>query len=504
MATTKKPKRFGGTRGARTPCGRAEAHTKASKHSPFHVVRRQAARILHKIIQGDVNRHAVASIKSLIYQPSVRNKKATMALTCQTLRYLPVINEVLENTNLLKTKGKVCTELLYITTFELLFGKELASSGGIENYVLSQKSSLRAALARLLVKRKVTCAEDLLPHDSGLGSEAVRYVRVNTLKMEVSEALELLGKSLEVKEDDMIPGLLTVAAGSDLYRHPLVLNGALILQGKASCIPALALAPNANWKVLDACAAPGNKTIQLAALMEGRGKVLACEINKNRLQRLCETVDIAGASNVEVLHEDFLKLDPSSLSLSTVKAILLDPSCSGSGTSHRRLDHLLPSSVNGQNLDAFDMQRLEKLACFQEKALRLALSFPGVERVVYSTCSIHQRENEDVIKSVLGDASRNNFRLGMPFPKWQQRGLPVFEGAHCLLRTEPSKHMDGFFVALFERSFQDHKVDTACVVSPVCPEQVNDKRGTSECFGNLDKDSRKRKRHKHKQESFSL
>ena len=56
------------------------------------------------------------------------------------------------------------------------------------------------------------------------------------------------------------------------------------------------------------------------------------------------------------------------------------------------------------------------------------LAVPAVERIVYSTCSINQIENEDVIKSVLPIAESNGFQLAKPFPEWQCRGLPVFEG----------------------------------------------------------------------------
>jgi putative methyltransferase len=63
-------------------------------------------------------------------------------------------------------------------------------------------------------------------------------------------------------------------------------------------------------QVLDACAAPGNKTVHLAALMAGRGKVIACEINEKRAQRLQENVQLTGASNVTVRQQDFLTIDP--------------------------------------------------------------------------------------------------------------------------------------------------------------------------------------------------
>lgn len=53
-------------------------------------------------------------------------------------------------------------------------------------------------------------------------------------------------------------------------------------------------------QVLDACAAPGNKTVHLAALMKGRGRVVAFEINENRVKRLRETVRLTGASSIQL------------------------------------------------------------------------------------------------------------------------------------------------------------------------------------------------------------
>ena len=71
--------------------------------------------------------------------------------------------------------------------------------------------------------------------------------------------------------DELLPDLLFLPAGTDLHEEPLVREGAVVLQGKSSCMPAHALAPKAGWRVVDACAAPGNKTTHLAALMGNEG-----------------------------------------------------------------------------------------------------------------------------------------------------------------------------------------------------------------------------------------
>lgn len=51
-------------------------------------------------------------------------------------------------------------------------------------------------------------------------------------------------------------------------------------------------------KVLDACSAPGNKTVHLAAIMKGKGKIIACELDKHRVKRLEATVRLAGATSI--------------------------------------------------------------------------------------------------------------------------------------------------------------------------------------------------------------
>lgn len=51
-------------------------------------------------------------------------------------------------------------------------------------------------------------------------------------------------------------------------------------------------------KVLDACSAPGNKTVHLAALMNGKGKIIACELDKERVKRLEDTVRLSGAASI--------------------------------------------------------------------------------------------------------------------------------------------------------------------------------------------------------------
>ncbi|GAA0153602.1 RNA methyltransferase [Lithospermum erythrorhizon] len=456
------------------PPGDDKRRKKAERSAYFS--RREAAKILRTVLQGDARRRAIGSIKSLVYSPQVRNKKATYALVCQTLKYLPILKDVMEAANVPNGKWKKQIELMYMITYDILLGQEASLAGDAEKYLLLKKDVLQSALAKLLASKGVKHINGLMDLHNISDIPKPRYVRVNTLKVDADSAYFELKKNYEVRKDDVVPDLFILPPGTDLHKHPYVINGSLIMQGKASSMVAVALAPEPGWEVLDACAAPGNKTIHLAALMKGKGRVIACELDEKRFERLKETVRLAGACNVQPMQGDFLALNPEDPSFSKVRAILLDPSCSGSGTAVDRLDHLLPSHGTGGSATAGEMSRLRKLAAFQKKVLEHAFSFPAVERIVYSTCSIKQTENEDVIKCVWPIAESYGFELATALPTWSRRGLPVIDGSEHLLRTDLVEDKEGFFIALFVRK-GNHRVSISSQGDAVlCEEKFYRKR----------------------------
>ena len=105
--------------------------------------------------------------------------------------------------------------------------------------------------------------------------------------------------------------------------------------------------------------------------------------------------------------------------------------------------------------DAADAARLEKLAAFQLAAVTAALTkFPNVDRVAYSTCSVHAAENEAVVAAAL--AAAPGWQLRPALPAWPRRGAPHagldLAQSDCLVRCDPAEDAtNGFFVALFER-----------------------------------------------------
>lgn len=241
---------------------------------------------------------------------------------------------------------------------------------------------------------------------------------MNTLKpmsfKEIQKSLETSGHTLRPKtrkkplpnktaerrayeRDPEVPGLLVFKpkGQSNLSAIALLKTGHLIAQQKASCFPALALAPPPGSVVLDACAAPGSKTSHLAALMGNSGRILAFDRSPQRVATMEAVLAARGVTNVAVSCANFLDVDAAAdPSLRLVTHALLDPSCSSSGMSARPHD---------------DPESVRALAENQLAVVLHAFALPSVERVVYSTCSVLDAENEEVVAKALAADPRSLF-----------------------------------------------------------------------------------------------
>ncbi|RKO92155.1 S-adenosyl-L-methionine-dependent methyltransferase [Blyttiomyces helicus] len=435
------------------------------------------------------------TIKSLILAEDVpaTDKKRMLALVCESLKYKEVIEDIVRNAQV--SIKQVPPSVLVVLVYDLLFGRGIGAGGTFKPLVMKHKTRLQAELAKIKIKRKVKDNTNLIPEHIRNAVVLPRYVRVNTLKASVDNviaefvkngfALEKakpssgLLRSNTLCQDEHIPEILLLPSNIDLHDNKLLENGSIIIQDKASCFPAFVLNPPKGCEVIDACAAPGNKTSHLSAIMQNTGKIRAFDMDKRRLQTLIKLSGRAGCKNIEPILGSFLDADPTDPQFKNVEYILLDPSCSGSGIVGR-MDHLLVTTADleSEEVEEADSARVASLAEFQKTVLLHAFRFPAVKRVVYSTCSKHREENEDVVAAVL--AAQSDFGLASEvFPTWERRGLQIVEGgklhltslfilfylariivhafyfllsAHNLIRTDPSQdHVIGFFVALFER-----------------------------------------------------
>jgi putative methyltransferase len=429
-----------------------------------------AAFAVRRMVESSGSQHHL-NLKSLTLAPHIEQKKAVHAVTCQVLKHLSTIKDVIARTSgMAQVTETIGSFNAYVLVYEVLMGQGLRRQrkGPAEKAVHAHKSALQMTLNDILKERKVSSADELI--ECSTIPVHPRWARVNTIKLQVPRALQLFSsppshwplshqQPLEPSVDSLLNDLLRFPPGTDLHDHPLVLSGELILQSKASCMPAHALNPCKGWHVLDCCAAPGNKTTHVSSLLmkKGGGRVLAFDRDSYRLTRLNENAQRAGAGPIiESRCQDFLSIEPLDPQFEMVKGIILDPSCSGSGTersrtSVTRIDHLC-MHLSGEEGSKMSEERIEELALFQESALRKTFLFPNVQKICYSTCSIYERENEQVVLNVLPQASELGFQLIDPFPSWPRRGHDLFDGASMLIRTDANEdETDGFFVAVFER-----------------------------------------------------
>eukprot|EP00727_Mastigamoeba_balamuthi_P013824 m51a1_g9064 hypothetical protein (467) ;mRNA; f:85163-86762 len=389
--------------------------------------------------------------------PNLHDRKACYALVVETLKCRAVVEPAAEAAGLLPRppavfgRGDRARCLVMLMVHDLLFARRGIQGGGVLKRAIKEREK---ALREYAEKHKET-AVAAPPADT-----RPVYARVNTILCSAASLPEEV-RALSPAQDALIAEVFCVPpeSGAALRACEAVAQRKVIVQSKPSCMPARALNPTPGATVIDACAAPGNKTCHLAAIMNNQGKVYAFDRDEQRLLTMRELMKASGATIVDAQHADWLSTDPHDPKYSPVEFILVDPSCSGSGMLDR------PERLAGRPAEAerVDKTRLLRLRRFQLQAVRHAMSFPNVRRVVYSTCSVHREENEEVVYWALKTASPE-WHLARVLPEWHGRGVPNDElkDADKCVRVDPDKDgMTGFFVACFERELNANGNSTA-------------------------------------------
>ncbi|MGO9321100.1 MAG: 16S rRNA (cytosine(967)-C(5))-methyltransferase RsmB [Solirubrobacteraceae bacterium] len=225
-------------------------------------------------------------------------------------------------------------------------------------------------------------------------------LRANTL---VTDAAALAAElPVRTRLDPAIPEALVLEQPFDVHGSALWQAGAFHAQSRAAMLVARTLDPVPGERVLDLCAAPGGKSTHIAALMQGRGEVLAVERNPRRAGGLVRTARRLHAANVTVEVADAERWSRSGRDpeMPAFDRVLVDPPCSGLGTLQARAD--LRWRVTPEAIDEMTHVQTRILA-----AGAGALRPGGV--LVYSTCTISSNENERLIAAFLD--SHSEFRL---------------------------------------------------------------------------------------------
>lgn len=264
-------------------------------------------------------------------------------------------------------------------------------------------------------------------------------LRINTIKSNIEEIKKELEKEkieYEIVKWSKEALIIKNAYEKTIQEMEIYKNGKIYLQSLSSMLPPIILEPKEGTDILDMAAAPGGKTTQIAALTNNKAHITACEKNKIRAERLKYNVDKQGATCVFIMPKDARFIDD----FFSFDQILLDAPCSGSGT----LDY------NDANVEKyFTEQLIERSSKTQKTLLSKAIKLlkPGHE-MVYSTCSILDCENEDVVSSVI---KNGNIEI-VPINFEGMEKLPILptkiSGTLCI---KPTELYEGFFVAKIKR-----------------------------------------------------
>lgn len=224
-------------------------------------------------------------------------------------------------------------------------------------------------------------------------------LRVNFLKTSREEILSELKKSgAEVEESKIAAeGIICKSHGALDKFKPLKI-GLCQVQDESSMFAAHFLNPQAGDFVIDCCAAPGGKSTHIAELMQNRGKIIAADVHKHKLEHIRQNANRLGIKIIEVVHLDARQIGEKYFE--QADKILIDAPCSGLGVLRRKADLRLK-----KNLD--ELEKLPELQLEILQGAADALKCGGV--LVYSTCTILRRENEDVVKKFLSE--KKNFEL---------------------------------------------------------------------------------------------
>lgn len=279
------------------------------------------------------------------------------------------------------------------------------------------------------------------------------FIRANALKATpeaVEASLARYGVELERAPLDALPAFRVQQYGLD--RPPGVclphLWGDYVIQSLGSMLPPLLLDPQPGEQVLDLCAAPGSKTSQIAAMMQGRGHLWANELAGRRINPLASTIDAIGAANISILNSPGERL-PKRLNVKFDR-ILADVPCSGLG----RLDNVDANRARWEKRGG----KPSNLPELQYRLLLAALKMlKEGGRIVYSTCSLDPAENEAIIHQLV---SRLPVRLVEPPPLeglCLREGLTEWQGQvfdpslkHARRLTPYDNPTEGFFAAILE------------------------------------------------------
>ena len=246
---------------------------------------------------------------------------------------------------------------------------------------LSLKLSLPLDLAKLLYKQYKDKLSSFFEHGN-----VINTYRINTLKVSVLEVEKML-KALNIEYN--IDGVV-IKSKESLLDTKMFKDGLIIAQDTSSIRVAEVVNPISGSSVLDACSAPGGKSLHMAAIMNNTGSITSCDVYEHKLAKINDNASKLGVTIIKTLLADATSYDYQN----KFDYCLVDVPCSGLGVISHKPDLKY-------HITLIDIDEINAL---QKKIIRHVSKFVkdgGI--LVYSTCTINKFENEWLVKDFLNE-----------------------------------------------------------------------------------------------------
>lgn len=257
-------------------------------------------------------------------------------------------------------------------------------------------------------------------------------IRVNTLKTTKEKLIKQLEQEQIETKPGILPDFLIVLKGKNLAGLKSYQEGLFTIQDESAGLAALLLSPQKGETILDCCSAPGGKTTYLAQLMGNEGKIEAWDYYEKRVKMVEENAKRLGIS---IIHAEVKDATIEEKSEYKFDKILVDAPCMGLGVIRRKPD------IKWQKKE----EEIEDIKKIQLKILQnIAPKLKKGGTLVYSTCSLCQEENEEIIQQFLQSSPEYEVKLELKLPlQGRQRnfGITLF----------PDEEKDGFFICKLSR-----------------------------------------------------
>ena len=305
-------------------------------------------------------------------------------------------------------------------------------------------TSVRAELPHWLFVEIERQYHDATPLIDALKESAPLDLRVNTIKASRAGVLEeLTAHHVGAAPTPYSPDAIRLSSKPALTNWPAYREGRIELQDEGSQLIARLLQPRRAQMVVDFCAGAGGKTLALGALMRSSGSLYAFDVNEKRLAGLGPRLKRSGLSNVHpvvIRNESDIRVKRLN---GKCDRVLVDAPCSGSGTLRRNPDLKW----------RFSETELARVSDIQRSVLRAAARLlKSGGRLVYATCSLLGRENQQVADAFL--AEHPEFELIPAATVLRAQSIEVEHTARFAPYFVMLPHLhgtDGFFAAVFER-----------------------------------------------------